>query len=41
MEQFTKIINFIMHIIDLIKKFFGGKSDDDAAQPDNDIPEQV
>lgn len=41
MEQFTRIINFIMHIIDLIKNFFGGKSDDDVAEPDNETPEQV
>ena len=33
MEQFTKFINYIMHIIDLIKNFFGGKSDD--VKPDN------
>lgn len=39
MEQFTRIINFIMHIIDLIKNFFGGKNDD--VQPDNENPEQV
>ncbi len=38
MEQFTKIINFIMKIIDLIKNFFN-KSDD--AQPDPANPEQA
>ncbi len=33
MESFTKIINFIMQIIDLIKSFFN-KSDDGVVEPD-------
>ena len=34
MSSFTQVINFIMGLIDLIKKFFGGTSGD-TPQPDN------
>lgn len=36
--NFTQIINFIMELIDLIKKFFGG-SQDDNQQPDDGVIE--
>ncbi len=39
MEQFTKIINFIMELIDLIKRYFN--KSDDANQPDADAPVEV
>ncbi len=34
MEQFTKIINFIMGIIDLIKNFFNKPDDNVDQNPD-------
>ena len=34
MEQFTKIINFIMGIIDLIKNFFNKTNDDIDQNPE-------
>ena len=39
MASFTNIINFIMELIDLIKKFFGSKPDADQNKdktPDNE-----
>lgn len=38
MESFTKIINFIMEIIDLIKSFFN-KSDDGVEPDPEETPE--
>lgn len=34
MDQFTKIINFIMQLIDRIKSFFGKKDDAAPEQPE-------
>lgn len=39
MEQFTKIINFIMGIIDLIKSFFNKNNDDIDQNPAPDVGE--
>lgn len=41
MISFTNIINFIMELIDLIKKFFGDKSDADQNQNKDEVPEEV
>ncbi len=39
MEQFTKIINFIMELIEMIKRLFN--KSDNADQPDDDTPAEV